>query len=360
MDLTTRCPHCGTTFAASLEQLQLRKGYIRCVQCAHIFDGYEAVVPAAAAGIDPEPLQPDVKGMRIPPETPPGQRSASPTGPSVSSVAMPSVVRGRREFTISDDAATEAQEPFWTVSSPAAAARAPKAATSDHAAIDLDRVSIEPGHTRFDTDRVRIGTDPALPDDDHVTVGHADQDAAAHYAEMWRKSAEDEPTAWWRSLVTLVWGAVIVAGIIIFAAQLVYVFRVQIAENIPALRPALERMCTSLDCTVPYSRQIDLIVITESSLQKGAGEGENGSDDVLLQFTLRNVHDKPQEWPTLILDLKDFSGALIARKHLSKSDYLPADMVDAPFAANSERLVALPLTMQGLQVNGYQLTAFFP
>src|SRR5690606_31545883 len=49
MDLTTRCPECNTTFAASLEQLQLRKGYIRCINCAHIFDGFEAVVSPGAA-----------------------------------------------------------------------------------------------------------------------------------------------------------------------------------------------------------------------------------------------------------------------------------------------------------------------
>ena len=47
MDLTTRCPQCGTIFSASLEQLQLRKGYIRCISCAHIFDGFEAVVSGA-------------------------------------------------------------------------------------------------------------------------------------------------------------------------------------------------------------------------------------------------------------------------------------------------------------------------
>src|SRR3546814_19683039 len=49
MDLTTRCPECGTTFSASLAQLQLRKGYIRCINCAHIFDGFDAVVSSDAA-----------------------------------------------------------------------------------------------------------------------------------------------------------------------------------------------------------------------------------------------------------------------------------------------------------------------
>ncbi|MBP6019908.1 MAG: hypothetical protein KA735_10470, partial [Burkholderiaceae bacterium] len=29
MNLNTQCPQCGTTFPVSMEQLQLRKGYIR-------------------------------------------------------------------------------------------------------------------------------------------------------------------------------------------------------------------------------------------------------------------------------------------------------------------------------------------
>lgn len=361
MDLTTRCPHCGTTFAASLEQLQLRKGYIRCVQCAHIFDGYEAVVPAASTGIDPDALQPRITATPIPPEETPAHTIEPHPRASVTPAPIPSVVRGRREFTISDrDPADKRDEPLWTVSAAASTAAGPKVTASDHGVIDLDRVALDPDRTRRDPDHIEIGHAPVLTDSEHVMLGSREEDAAAHYAEMWRTSNEEAPSDWWRTLIKLVWVAVIAAGIIVFAMQLIYVFRVQIAESIPTVRPALERMCAALDCTVPYSRQIDMIVITQSSLQQDSGEGKDGSDDVLLQFTLRNVHDGPQEWPTLVLDLKDFSGALIARKHLSKDDYLPADMVDAPFPANSERMVALPLTMQGLQVNGYQLTAFFP
>src|SRR5690606_41525216 len=51
MELKTRCPRCGTIFAASAELLQRRRGYIRCIQCAHIFDGFEEVIDDDA----PEP-----------------------------------------------------------------------------------------------------------------------------------------------------------------------------------------------------------------------------------------------------------------------------------------------------------------
>lgn len=45
MELVTLCPHCQTRFAINVEQLQRRKGYIRCPQCSAIFDGFEQVVP---------------------------------------------------------------------------------------------------------------------------------------------------------------------------------------------------------------------------------------------------------------------------------------------------------------------------
>ncbi|HLR78284.1 MAG TPA: zinc-ribbon domain-containing protein, partial [Burkholderiaceae bacterium] len=135
MDLNTRCPYCETVFPASLEQLQLRKGFIRCVQCAHIFDGYEHVVASdalptrssepsirvdRAAGatrpvLQQVPREPRVslqreprvavsREPRIPVPAEPGI-PAEPmirTGPSIQAEPhlseLPSVVRGRREF----------------------------------------------------------------------------------------------------------------------------------------------------------------------------------------------------------------------------------------------------------------------
>src|SRR5690606_9016063 len=82
MDLTTRCPECGTTFSASLTQLQLRKGYIRCINCAHIFDGFEAVV-SSERGTAASAKEPSV-GMDVPaPQDPPMHREPSVLGPSV-------------------------------------------------------------------------------------------------------------------------------------------------------------------------------------------------------------------------------------------------------------------------------------
>ena len=109
--------------------------------------------------------------------------------------------------------------------------------------------------------------------------------------------------------------------LILLAAQAVYVYRAGIARMVPALRPALERACEPLHCRVPYARDIARIAITGSALKaadadadaaaaRSAGGQESADQHFVLHATLRNQAEQPQEWPTLVLDLKDAAGTL--------------------------------------------------
>ena len=61
MNLTTRCPNCGTAFRVQPAQLSARGGKVRCGKCTHVFDGVAALVsenPApeeAGASNEPSP-----------------------------------------------------------------------------------------------------------------------------------------------------------------------------------------------------------------------------------------------------------------------------------------------------------------
>ena len=44
MNLTTRCPNCGTAFRVQPVQLSARGGKVRCGKCAHVFDGVAALI----------------------------------------------------------------------------------------------------------------------------------------------------------------------------------------------------------------------------------------------------------------------------------------------------------------------------
>lgn len=48
MNLTTRCPSCGTAFRVQPAQLSARGGKVRCGKCANVFDGVKALVAEGA------------------------------------------------------------------------------------------------------------------------------------------------------------------------------------------------------------------------------------------------------------------------------------------------------------------------
>lgn len=57
MNLTTRCPNCGTAFRVQPVQLSARGGKVRCGKCTHVFDGVAALIAedAQSPQIETEP-----------------------------------------------------------------------------------------------------------------------------------------------------------------------------------------------------------------------------------------------------------------------------------------------------------------
>jgi len=385
MDLTTRCPQCGHTFSASLEQLQLRKGYIRCINCAHIFDGFEAVVSGPqVSDVTPPASQAPQAPVAVPPSAL-AQPARMPQAPNAGGMtaSTPSVVRQRRiiseqpqgpVFTISDRPERDPDDLRFRVGTPAV--------SPDEPVINLDS-SPEParenlGHT------VYVPRDAAVRADSRPDAGAREpslavgQERTSEAQSLYMEPREPARTAggydtsdyqrvnvigkwFWRTAVLL--------GLVLLLAQLSYVYRVQIAASMPFLRPVLERACQPLGCQVPYSRNIGAISIMSSSLRSGTSlglappEGKDAqaasSDKMVLQFILRNTYDRPQEWPTIVLSLKDASGALVVRKNLPPDAYLPPDVGQGPFAAGSEVNARVPIMLNGQKVNGYQLDKFF-
>ncbi|PLC50422.1 hypothetical protein CR159_08190 [Pollutimonas subterranea] len=405
MDLTTRCPQCGTVFTATLEQLQLRKGYIRCVSCAHIFDGYDAVVP----------------GSEIPPATPP---VAAPIAPAAdATTSMPSVLRqrqGKKEPVFGTGSTPDSEPPRKPPSDPTR----PAFSISNTRQISQESSRQDPVFRVDDRDPDPEGSDPvvvrgrrpepvlgrerdsiappgpliAKPRQNALPSTGTQQSVPKIYVEPRAPATTGDPrqahdipdieAPRYRGIASVFWSVLIVAGLVLLLAQLAYVYRVQLAQHIPAVRPLLMQACAQLACEVPYSRQINQISIMSSSLRATAGAAASSggaasgtapaadaaagaapaaatpagdpTDSMTLQLTLRNTYDKPQEWPTLVLDLTDFSGTLVVRKNLPPSSYLTPDLLQQPFAASSEITVGVPIVLNGLKVNGYQLGKFFP
>lgn len=158
------------------------------------------------------------------------------------------------------------------------------------------------------------------------------------------------------------WGYACLVGLIVLALQLLYAYRTDIANSVPALRPVLEAVCKPLDCTVGYARRRDLISISSSSLQPPAGAAaiDDGRTRLVLTVMLHNRHDKPQYWPAVVLELNDLSDTVVVRKVLMPENYLTPEQLKGPFGPQGALKISVPIEVTGVQVNGYQLDKFFP
>ena len=167
-----------------------------------------------------------------------------------------------------------------------------------------------------------------------------------------------------RSFMRSLWGYACVFGLLLLAAQFLFVYRSTIAGMAPELRPLLVRLCEPIGCEVGYVRHIDRISITSSSLQPPRGQaGAPQQDDLsklVLRASVRNLYDQPQPWPALRLDLSDMSDTVVIRKILLPEDYLPKGQAQRPFEAGAEINIAVPIEVSGPHVTGFQLHKFFP
>jgi predicted Zn finger-like uncharacterized protein len=163
-----------------------------------------------------------------------------------------------------------------------------------------------------------------------------------------------------RTLLGRLWAVGCLLALIVLGLQCIYIYRTSIATAIPALHPAFEAACAQLGCQLGYARRLERISITASSLQPQSGAAsDDGLMRLTLAVTLRNRYDKPQPWPALMLQLTDLSDTVVVRKVLLPENYLPPG-TRGPFPAGGEQSLSVPLQVDGLHVNGYQLDKFFP
>jgi predicted Zn finger-like uncharacterized protein len=426
MALTTRCPQCGTSFKVVPDQLRVRNGLVRCGACSIVFDGRACLLPEPGAPVAPaapasaplpsaaaaiaapvlgtpaRPAPASAVPSSVPPRPAPVSAPASsplaeprmiapwedePVAPQATAIP-PAVLRGRDdirrlaepdaelpeedgEYAEDGDDSSQAyrhdttprreppvaQPPVYR-GEPIVASRASEPVVNWDAGRarddvrDAERDDEYEGEDELDVDGVR---EPVLGEartrySSATDVGRAppeflDQDRLERRG-LWRK----------------LWGYACLIGLIAFGLQLLYAYRTDIANSVPALRPVLETACKPLGCTVGYARRLDRIAISSSSLQPptGAAAIDDGRSRLVLNLMLRNNYDKPQHWPALVLDLTDLSDTVVVRKVLMPENYLTPEQLAGPFGPAGRLNISVPIEVTGVQVNGYQLDKFFP
>lgn len=341
MSLITRCPKCQNDFLASLDQLRMHEGLVRCGTCSNIFDAYshlETELPTltrrasdtaehiAAAHVTPAHVTEHVtEQVTAPRATDPDHGSAFDT--------------------ITDNLRhPEFQEPVIHY---------PETEPEPEPAVLRHRTS--PTHEST------MASQPVL-DEPSISLRGESRSRGADTTSFGRRPPDflteaEGPSA----LVRFFWGMLSLLALLGLLAQGVYIYRNDIATRAPFLQPVLTVLCAKLNCDVSLSRHLERISIEASSLQQSAGQTPEGQPvELSLRLTMRNRYDKNQPWPHLSLELKDASGATVVRKTIAPYQYLPSTLVDQPFAAGQEVNLLIPVTVTGLQINGFQLDKFFP
>jgi predicted Zn finger-like uncharacterized protein len=335
--MLTTCPECRTVFRVGQDQLDNKRGLVRCGTCAAVFNAYDTLLPELAAppveetggeavgGSAPEPPAPpdlevisdDVLNM------PPALEVESPFQASALNLpAQESTPEGSSgEPTVPPVEA----EPAWITPGEApAAAEAP--------------ASPEPELAE------RVMAPPPRPDDILLTP----------LTTVALPSAAPGGGGW---LPSLAWGLVALLLGAILALQMAYFLRAELASALPELRPAIQRACARLGCTLPLARDLTSLRIESSSLESDPEDKSRAS----LILSLSNRARQPVAWPHLILVLSDARDLPVAQRPFAPSEYLPAQAAGRPgMDPEQEQEVRLELELKGLSAYGYKLEMAYP
>ncbi|MCX8086320.1 MAG: zinc-ribbon domain-containing protein [Rhodocyclaceae bacterium] len=305
--MLTRCPHCQTRFRITPEQLKARAGLVRCGVCREAFNALDS--------LSDEPLF---------------MAPALPTTSAVPPEARP----------IAEAKAAEAED------------YAP--------AVPADDAAFEPEAPAEPATEPIPPPSPALPAEPKPQLAprpEAEPEPETE-PEPAREAAQEtalaplEPATPPRRWPWAVASACLAS---LAALQLVFIYRVELAVLLPAMRPGLVAACEFFGCEVPYPRRPELVSIESSDLVPAEGER------LRLAAVVKNRAPFPQEYPHLELTLTDSLDAALVRRVLAPAEWLPAAHAAAGgFPPGSEAAVDLLLEASGVPAVGYRLYLFYP
>ena len=155
-----------------------------------------------------------------------------------------------------------------------------------------------------------------------------------------------------------IWLCLAALSFIALAAQLLYLFRTEVIDQYPQLRPYFASACETLGCTLPWKRDESAIEITDSSLIEVPGKPGR----ILLTALLTNRSKSKQDYPVIKLELTDNNNQPLVRRLLRPADYVGRPLLrDDGLAANAELYVNLSLDVGNKsRASGYGLKPLYP
>jgi hypothetical protein len=143
--------------------------------------------------------------------------------------------------------------------------------------------------------------------------------------------------------------------LVLAALQMALLFRSEIANAVPALRPAVDLVAGAFGMKVEAPRNLASLSIESTELQRVGGGGQ-----AALHALLRNKDSRTVRWPAMELTLTDEAGAVVLRKVILPADYLPASAPRDGLRPLSELPIRMGLDAGGLAFANYSVTLFYP
>ncbi|NLJ51575.1 MAG: DUF3426 domain-containing protein [Alcaligenaceae bacterium] len=156
------------------------------------------------------------------------------------------------------------------------------------------------------------------------------------------------------------WVLTIFILLVALVLQGTLVFRNQIAHYFPSSWPMLIQFCSIANCELGGTRSIDQFSLRNVSLNVRSDVPPQDSQTALvLQARLVNQENKPAEWPSLLLSLKDARGQVDRQRIISPEEYIVSELRVQPMAALSEYPILLHLSLAGAMATGYELKPYY-
>ena len=311
------------------DQLRISEGWVRCGQCAEIFNASQHLLST-----DPPhpPVHPPVPApvtaaatelVRTPPPKPP-PREALPEPRTFG--ASP----GHKPDTQGLDQTPT--EPRWTDPT----------------------VTPEPATETY--------TPPEAPPREHAPAPITDPAPVAAPRERepdpdvsFLRAGAGDASFWSRRSVRIVLFLLAIALGATLVAQVLVRERNHIAQLQPAVRPMLTALCAVAGCALGPLQQIESIVIDSSSF------GRLRADNYRLAFSLRNTAPVNLAMPAIELSLTDSQDQALIRRVILPSEFgAPAPALAADSDWNGTLTLNVRPSTGSERIAGYRLLAFYP
>jgi predicted Zn finger-like uncharacterized protein len=329
--MLTTCPECRTTFRVAHDQLETRRGLVRCGYCRAVFNAYDTLLPelepptpAEANEMPPAevPVQPPDETVEIHPE--PARRvpvEVPALEPEPEPQPEPYPAPEPEPF----------EDPFRVLGGNVPRLGALEELVPEE---EEDRPAAEVPLPAFV---------PPLETPDAILLSELPT----------RVRIEPGNRLWTTVLFSLV-SLVLLTTLV---AQAAYFFRGGIVAWQPVLRPFFERACGDLGCDIPLSRDLDALRMESSSLETDPEQPNRAR----LKVSFSNRSQQVQAWPCFVLRLSDLQGSPLAQRVFWPKDYLPEGKSDKTgMAPMSELEFHLDLDLGGLSAAGYEVKPRYP